>query len=146
MKRFVITLQKYYSTLYINYNAYYAKLQIVLQKTTDRTTRNYRSYYTKLQIVLHKTTDCTTQNYKSCYKYLNRLYHIKYTYLHTYMQTTKAIGDRACENRDHVSAKNRRFLACLRYHNLIVIYTTTTKSSSLLQNLMGFLLLLTEMG
>ena len=51
-KRFVITLQKYYSTLYINYNAYYAKLQIVLQKTTDRTTQNYRSYYTKLQMVL----------------------------------------------------------------------------------------------
>ena len=56
-KRFVSTLQKYYSTLYINYNAYYAKLQIVLQKTTDRTTQNYRSYYTKLQIVLHKTTN-----------------------------------------------------------------------------------------
>ena len=107
----------------MNYNAYCAKLQIVLQETTDRTTRNYRSYYTKLQIVL---------------QYLDRLYYIKYTYLHTYMQTTKAIGDRACENRDHVSAKNRRFLACLLYHNLIVIYTTATKSSSLLQNLMGF--------
>ena len=51
-KRFVITLQKYYSTLYINYNAYYAKLQIVLQKTTDRTTQNYRLYYTKLQIII----------------------------------------------------------------------------------------------
>ena len=62
-----------------------------------RTTRNYRSYYTKLQIVLHKTTDCTTQNYKPCYKYLDRSYYIKYTYLHTYMKTTKAIGDRACK-------------------------------------------------
>ena len=39
---------------------------------------------------------------------------------------------------DHVSAKNRQFLVCLLYHNLI--YTTATKSSSLLQNLMGFLL------
>ena len=47
---------------------------------------------------------------------------------------------------DHVSAKNRQFLACLLYHNLITIYTTATKSSSLLQNLMGFLLHLTEMG
>ena len=40
---------------------------------------------------------------------------------------------------DHLSAKNHRFLACLFYHNL-TIYTTATKSSSLLQNLMGFLL------
>ena len=47
---------------------------------------------------------------------------------------------------DHVSAKNWQFLACLLYHNLVTIYTTTTKSSSLLQNLMGFLLQLTEMG
>ena len=45
---------------------------------------------------------------------------------------------------DHLSAKNRRFLACLLHHNLITIYTTATKSSSLLQNLMGFLLQLTE--
>ena len=51
-KRFVITLQKYYSTLYINYNAYYAKLQIVLQETTDCITQNYRLYYTKLKIML----------------------------------------------------------------------------------------------
>ena len=29
---------------------------------------------------------------------------------------------------DHVSAKNRRFLACLLYQNLITIYTTTTKT------------------
>ena len=47
---------------------------------------------------------------------------------------------------DHVSAKNRRFLACLLYHTLITICTTATKSSSLLQNLMGFLLQLLEMG
>ena len=46
---------------------------------------------------------------------------------------------------DHVSAKNRRVLACLLYHNLLTIYTTATKCSSLLQNLMGFLLQLTEM-
>ena len=53
------------------------------------------------------------------------------------MQTTKAIGDRAYENRP-CERKNRRFLACLLHHNLIAIYTTATKSSSLLQNLMGF--------
>ena len=47
---------------------------------------------------------------------------------------------------DHVSTKNLQFLACLLYHNLITIYTTTTKSSSLLQNSMGVLLQLTEMG
>ena len=47
---------------------------------------------------------------------------------------------------DHVSTKNRRFSACLLYHNLITIYTTATKSSSLLENLMGVLLQLTEMG
>ena len=45
---------------------------------------------------------------------------------------------------DHVSAKNCRFLACLLYHNLITIYTTATKSSSLLQNLIDVLLQLTE--
>ena len=45
---------------------------------------------------------------------------------------------------NHVSTKTRRFLACLLYHNLITIYTTATKSSSLLQNLMGFLLQLAE--
>ena len=40
---------------------------------------------------------------------------------------------------DHLSTKNRQFLMYLLYHNLITIYTTATKSS-LLQNLMGFLL------
>ena len=45
----------------------------------------------------------------------------------------------------HVSAKNSRFLACLLYHNLITVYTTATKSSSLLQNVMGIRLQLTEM-
>ena len=38
---------------------------------------------------------------------------------------------------DHVSTKNGRFLPCLLYHNLITIYTTATKSSSLLQNLLS---------
>ena len=47
---------------------------------------------------------------------------------------------------DHVSTKNCRFLACLLYHNLITIYTTATKSSSLLQKLKSFLLQLMEMG
>ena len=47
---------------------------------------------------------------------------------------------------DHLSTKNRRFLACLLYHNLLTIYTIATKSSSLLQILLGFLLQLTEMG
>ena len=47
---------------------------------------------------------------------------------------------------DHLRAKNRRFLACLLYHNLITIDTTETKSSSLLQNLMGYLMHVTEMG
>ena len=47
---------------------------------------------------------------------------------------------------DHVSTKNRQFLACLLYHNLITVYTTATQSSSLLQNLMGSLLQLIEMG
>ena len=42
--------------------------------------------------------------------------------------------------------KNCGFLACLLHHNLINIYTTATKSSSLLQSFMGFLVQLTEMG
>ena len=42
--------------------------------------------------------------------------------------------------------KNHRFLSFLLYHNLITIYTTTTKSSSLLQNLMCIFLQLAEMG
>ena len=56
-----------------------------------------------------------------------------------------SICDRACENRP-CEHKNGQFLACLLYHNLINIYTTATKSSSLLENLMGFLLQFTEMG
>ena len=47
---------------------------------------------------------------------------------------------------DHVSTKNHRFSACLLYDNLITVYTTAAKSSSLLQNLMCFLLQFTEMG
>ena len=48
---------------------------------------------------------------------------------------------------DHNECKNHRFLSSLLYHNLITsYYITTTKSSSLLQILMGFLLQLTEMG
>ena len=54
------------------------------------------------------------------------------------------ICDRACEYRPS-EHKKHQFLVCLLYHNLITIYTTATKSSSLLQNLMGFLLQLTEM-
>ena len=46
---------------------------------------------------------------------------------------------------DHLRAKNHRFLACLLYRSLTV-YNTAIKSSSPLQNLMGFLLQLTEMG
>ena len=44
--------------------------------------------------------------------------------------------------------KNRQLLACLLYHNFIKfnIYIIATKFSSLLQNLMGFLLQLSEMG
>ena len=45
---------------------------------------------------------------------------------------------------DHLSAKNVDFLD-LFYHNSKTIYVNTTKSSSLLQNLVGFLLQLTEM-
>ena len=40
---------------------------------------------------------------------------------------------------DHLSAKELSIFSFLLYHNFITIYTTTTKSSSLLQNLMGFL-------
>ena len=47
---------------------------------------------------------------------------------------------------DHVSAKKSPILPCLLYHNLITIYTTATKSSTLLQNVMRFHLQLTEMG
>ena len=46
---------------------------------------------------------------------------------------------------DHLSTKNCWFLLSLLYHNLITIDITTIKSSSQLQNLMGFLLQLTEM-
>ena len=46
---------------------------------------------------------------------------------------------------DHLSAKSHWFLLYLLYHNLITIDTTTIKSWSQLQNLMGFLLQFTEM-
>ena len=54
------------------------------------------------------------------------------------------ICDRACKNQSS-ECKKSRFLA-LPYRNLIMFNTTTTKSSPLLQNLMGFLPQLTEMG
>ena len=53
--------------------------------------------------------------------------------------------DQACENRSSECKKSSTFLACLLYHNL-TIYTTATKSLTLLQNLICFLLQLTEMG
>ena len=46
---------------------------------------------------------------------------------------------------DHLSAKNCHFVLHLLHHNLITIYTNTTKSFLPLENLMGFLLQLTEM-
>ena len=45
---------------------------------------------------------------------------------------------------NHLSTKNANFLPLL-YHNIITIYTIATKSTSLLQNLMRFLLQLMEM-
>ena len=44
----------------------------------------------------------------------------------------------------HLNVNNHQFLLSFLYHKLITIYTTATKSLSLLQNLMGFLLQLTE--
>ena len=52
--------------------------------------------------------------------------------------------DWACKNRP-CEHKKLLILPCLLYHNLITVYTTAAKPSSLLQNLMGFLLQLTEM-
>ena len=51
-----------------------------------------------------------------------------------------SICDRACKNRPSEYKKLPIFVVCF----LITIYTTTTKSLSLVQNLMGFLLQLTE--
>ena len=51
--------------------------------------------------------------------------------------------DRAYKNWPY-ERKNHPFLVCLLCHNSITIYTTAAKSSSLLQNSMGFLLQLTE--
>ena len=47
---------------------------------------------------------------------------------------------------NHLSTKNCRFYLFLLYHTFITIYTTTTKSPSPLQNLMGFLLQFMELG
>ena len=66
-------------------------------------------------------------------------------YIYIYMYVCVYIYVTGPTKIDHVSTKNRQFLACLLYHNLITIYTTATTSSSLLQNLMGFLLQLMEM-
>ena len=49
-QKYVLMLKNYYSTLYLNYGAYYAC-----------------TYYTKLQDILHKTTDCATLNYRQNY-------------------------------------------------------------------------------
>ena len=56
------------------------------------------------------------------------------------------ICDWACKNRPSEHKKFTNFFSFLLYHNLITIYTTTTKSSSLLQNIIGYLLQLTELG
>ena len=47
---------------------------------------------------------------------------------------------------DHLNTKNHQFCLSLLYHNLMTIYTTLTKSSSLLQNLMGLKLRDTTFG
>ena len=52
--------------------------------------------------------------------------------------------DQTCNNRPSECKKLLIFLD-LFYHNSKTIYINTTKSSSLLQNLVGFLLQLTEM-
>ena len=54
-----------------------------------------------------------------------------------FAQTVTYVWDRACKNRP---CEHKKFhFSSLLYHNLITIYTTGTKCSSLLQNLMGFL-------
>ena len=45
----------------------------------------------------------------------------------------------------HLSAKNHQFVLYLLHHNSITVHDNTTKSFSLLQNLMAFLLQFTEM-
>ena len=47
---------------------------------------------------------------------------------------------------NHVSTENRRFFPSLLYHNLQTLCTNKIQSLSLLQNLMGFLLKVTEMA
>ena len=116
----------YYTKKILQYFVH--KLQCVLRKTTNRTTRNYKSYYTKLQIVLHKTTDCITQNYRLYYTKLQtvlqilRSYYIKYTYLHTYMKTRKAIGRvhvlSGVRRLTETCGKNLRKLYCVAHKTL----------------------------
>ena len=47
---------------------------------------------------------------------------------------------------DHLNAKNHQFSLLLLYHNLKTVNITATKTSSLLQNLVVFLLQLTKSG
>ena len=79
------------------------------------------------------------------YIVMSYLLHNTYTYVHKLNVVYIRICDRACGNRPSEHKKSP-ILLCFLYHNLITIYTTATKSSSLLQNLMAFLLQLTEMG
>ena len=67
------------------------------------------------------------------------------TIIRTHTHTYTIICNWACKNQP-TECKKSPILSFLLYHNFITIYTTTTKSSSLLQNLMGFLLQLTELG
>ena len=68
-------------------------------------------------------------------------------YISFYEETSKSykmwLGLQKSTISEH---KKCQFLVCLLYHNLITIYTTATKSSSLLQKVMGFLLQFMEMG
>ena len=53
------------------------------------------------------------------------------------------VCDQTCENRP---SKHKKITNLFCHHNLITSYTTVIISSLLLQNLMGFLLQLTEVG
>ena len=134
----MLTMQKnaVYYVHKLNCNAYYVKLQCVLRKNTMRSTQNYNSYYTKLQAnyVLY---------YKRTQLHYDTLHYATFPILLT--PTVCNYMWLGLENLTIWVQTNHPYFSSWLYHTLIYICTTTTKSLSLLQNLMGFLLQFTEM-
>ena len=117
-----------YHVLLLNYKSTANRIftQVVLRVVCSEVIRQF--VITKSLVGMHLPILFYSSNIVACTESLTAIL----GYVYTYVTGPVKI--------DHVSAKIANFF----YHNL-TIYTTATKSSLVLQNLMGFLLQLTAM-